>query len=251
MPAPPPHAAARRPAPRPAAAPRCAAVRVLAHGAVGATELKKQGFIGEMRAVAMKLHTRDQAPKEGGQAASPKPMPTVRAHGRAWSRMRAHAACMRPHARTRGPPEPRRAAAARGAGRRARCMSSRGSHARRGRGLTGSERTILTRQRARGRRAASAAAVRTLTRAAPGAHAPSLPPPCPRRAPTPAGRRPGVAPPIWSNPAGLAPPRSGSRRARGTCASWRRAARCTPRLRRSWPRRSTQSVSGRAGCPRR
>ncbi|GBF99094.1 heme oxygenase chloroplastic-like [Raphidocelis subcapitata] len=53
-----------RPAPR---APRARCVRVRAHGAVGATELKKQGFIGEMRAVAMKLHTRDQAPKEGKQ----------------------------------------------------------------------------------------------------------------------------------------------------------------------------------------
>jgi hypothetical protein len=52
--------------------------RPLADGAAGATELKKQGFIGEMRAVAMKLHTRDQAPAEGGQKASPKPMPTVR-----------------------------------------------------------------------------------------------------------------------------------------------------------------------------
>ncbi|KAI8473643.1 MAG: heme oxygenase-like protein [Monoraphidium minutum] len=29
-----------------------------------------------MRAVAMKLHTRDQAPKEGGQEAAPRPMPT-------------------------------------------------------------------------------------------------------------------------------------------------------------------------------
>ncbi|KIZ03427.1 heme oxygenase [Monoraphidium neglectum] len=58
------------------AAPRRTALRVRAHGAVSATELKKQGFIGEMRAVAMKLHTRDQAPKEGGQKASPRPMPT-------------------------------------------------------------------------------------------------------------------------------------------------------------------------------
>lgn len=60
-------------APRPAAQ---RSVRVRAHGAAGATELKKQGFIGEMRAVAMKLHTRDQAPAEGGQKASPRPMPT-------------------------------------------------------------------------------------------------------------------------------------------------------------------------------
>jgi hypothetical protein len=59
-----------------AAAPRARCVRVLAHGAVGAKELKMQGFIGEMRAVAMKLHTREQAPKEGQQAA--KPMNAVR-----------------------------------------------------------------------------------------------------------------------------------------------------------------------------
>lgn len=58
-------------------------VRVLAHGAVGATELKKTGFIGEMRAVAMKLHTKDQAPQEGGQKASSKPMSTVSAGCRA------------------------------------------------------------------------------------------------------------------------------------------------------------------------
>jgi hypothetical protein len=57
-------------------------VRVFAHGHGGgaaagtATELKKQGFIGEMRAVAMKLHTREQAPKEG--EAPSKPMKAVR-----------------------------------------------------------------------------------------------------------------------------------------------------------------------------
>jgi hypothetical protein len=81
-----------RPAPAECAprAPRRAAVRVLAHGAVGAAELKKQGFIGEMRAVAMKLHTRDQAPKEGGQKASEKPMPMVRRRrGRGGARRRA------------------------------------------------------------------------------------------------------------------------------------------------------------------
>jgi len=35
--------------------------------------MKKTGFVGEMRAIAMKLHTREQAPKEGKQPA-PKPM---------------------------------------------------------------------------------------------------------------------------------------------------------------------------------
>lgn len=35
------------------------------------------GFVGEMRAVAMKLHTREQAPKEGG-IESPKPKQAVR-----------------------------------------------------------------------------------------------------------------------------------------------------------------------------
>ena len=37
------------------------------------------GFVEEMRFVAMKLHTRDQAPKEGGQPASPQPMQSVSA----------------------------------------------------------------------------------------------------------------------------------------------------------------------------
>lgn len=44
-------------------------LRVHAHASPvssSATELKKTGFVGEMRAVAMKLHTREQAPKEGG-----------------------------------------------------------------------------------------------------------------------------------------------------------------------------------------
>lgn len=44
---------------------------VQAHGGP-ATGLKMTGFVGEMRAVAMKLHTREQAPKEGG-IESPKP----------------------------------------------------------------------------------------------------------------------------------------------------------------------------------
>ena len=35
------------------------------------------GFVEEMRIVAMKLHTKDQAPKEGGKEASPKPMSQV------------------------------------------------------------------------------------------------------------------------------------------------------------------------------
>jgi hypothetical protein len=34
------------------------------------------GFVGEMRAIAMKLHTKEQAPKEGKQPA-PKPMMPV------------------------------------------------------------------------------------------------------------------------------------------------------------------------------
>eukprot|EP00877_Chromochloris_zofingiensis_P007725 jgi/Chrzof1/3205/Cz12g15230.t1_HO[v5.2] len=50
-------------------------VHVAAHGhATATTESKKQGFVGEMRKVAMKLHTRDQAPKEGGKEASKTPM---------------------------------------------------------------------------------------------------------------------------------------------------------------------------------
>lgn len=35
------------------------------------------GFVEEMRFVAMKLHTKDQAPKEGGKAASPQPFQKV------------------------------------------------------------------------------------------------------------------------------------------------------------------------------
>jgi hypothetical protein len=90
-----------RPAPR---APHARCVRVRAHGAVGATELKKQGFIGEMRAVAMKLHTREQAPKEGKQE-SKQPMSAVslvgaRARARSPSRVcvcaRAYPAAPRP-----------------------------------------------------------------------------------------------------------------------------------------------------------
>lgn len=43
------------------------ALRVAAHGNVAAaSELKKTGFVGEMRAIAMKMHTKEQAPKEGG-----------------------------------------------------------------------------------------------------------------------------------------------------------------------------------------
>jgi hypothetical protein len=37
------------------------------------------GFINEMRKVAMKLHTKEQAPKEGGKAAPAQPQ-AVRAH---------------------------------------------------------------------------------------------------------------------------------------------------------------------------
>ena len=33
------------------------------------------GFVEEMRIVAMKLHTKDQAPKEGEQKAAEKPFP--------------------------------------------------------------------------------------------------------------------------------------------------------------------------------
>lgn len=35
------------------------------------------GFVEEMRFVAMKLHTKDQAPKEGGKAAAPQPFQKV------------------------------------------------------------------------------------------------------------------------------------------------------------------------------
>ena len=35
------------------------------------------GFVEEMRFVAMKLHTKDQAPKEGGKEASKHPMREV------------------------------------------------------------------------------------------------------------------------------------------------------------------------------
>merc|ERR1719379_2535155 len=34
---------------------------------------EKKGFVEEMRFVAMKLHTKDQAPKEGGREAMPNP----------------------------------------------------------------------------------------------------------------------------------------------------------------------------------
>jgi heme oxygenase len=62
-------------------------VRVTAHGSTAqgaetAQDEKKRmrpgerkGFVEEMRIVAMKLHTKDQAPKEGEQAAAPKPFP--------------------------------------------------------------------------------------------------------------------------------------------------------------------------------
>ena len=35
------------------------------------------GFVEEMRFVAMKLHTKDQAPKEGGKEAAPQPFQKV------------------------------------------------------------------------------------------------------------------------------------------------------------------------------
>jgi hypothetical protein len=35
------------------------------------------GFVGDMRRIAMSLHTREQAPKEGGTEAPPKPGPWV------------------------------------------------------------------------------------------------------------------------------------------------------------------------------
>lgn len=38
------------------------------------------GFVEEMRFVAMKLHTKDQAPKEGGKEASPQPFQKVILH---------------------------------------------------------------------------------------------------------------------------------------------------------------------------
>ena len=39
--------------------------------------LLSAGFVEEMRFVAMKLHTKDQAPKEGGKEAAPKPFQKV------------------------------------------------------------------------------------------------------------------------------------------------------------------------------
>ena len=52
------------------------------HGGAPAT-----GFIAEMRTVAMKLHTKEQAPKEGEAPRKPesKPMPQVSARGCALS----------------------------------------------------------------------------------------------------------------------------------------------------------------------
>ncbi len=38
------------------------------------------GFVEEMRFVAMKLHTKDQAPKEGGQKAAEQPFQKVTWH---------------------------------------------------------------------------------------------------------------------------------------------------------------------------
>ena len=38
------------------------------------------GFVEEMRFVAMKLHTKDQAPKEGGKEAAPQPFQKVNLH---------------------------------------------------------------------------------------------------------------------------------------------------------------------------
>eukprot|EP00882_Tetradesmus_deserticola_P004021 GHRQ01004248.1.p1 GENE.GHRQ01004248.1~~GHRQ01004248.1.p1 ORF type:complete len:263 (+),score=79.28 GHRQ01004248.1:105-893(+) len=60
----------------PVQASRRRAVHVAAHGAPSASAQKgpkMTGFVGEMRAVAMKLHTKEQAPKEGGIKA-PKPV---------------------------------------------------------------------------------------------------------------------------------------------------------------------------------
>jgi len=51
----------------------------IAHGTASAATAKKprpgekKGFVEEMRFVAMRLHTKDQAPKEGGQEAAPQP----------------------------------------------------------------------------------------------------------------------------------------------------------------------------------
>lgn len=58
---------------------RHARLQINAHGpasksATAVKQEKEKGFIAEMRKVAMKLHTRDQAPKEGGQEASKTPM---------------------------------------------------------------------------------------------------------------------------------------------------------------------------------
>ena len=44
-----------------------------AHGHMGAPK-KEDGFLGEMRAYAMKLHTKEQAPKEGQAEEPSKPM---------------------------------------------------------------------------------------------------------------------------------------------------------------------------------
>lgn len=38
------------------------------------------GFVEEMRFVAMKLHTKDHAPKEGGKEAAPQPFQRVNLH---------------------------------------------------------------------------------------------------------------------------------------------------------------------------
>jgi heme oxygenase len=59
-------------------------VQITAHGSGAATASthgkrarpgERKGFVEEMRIVAMKLHTKDQAPKEGEQKAAEKPFP--------------------------------------------------------------------------------------------------------------------------------------------------------------------------------
>lgn len=47
------------------------------HVYAGFLLMKRAGFVEEMRFVAMKLHTKDQAPKEGGKEAAPQPFQKV------------------------------------------------------------------------------------------------------------------------------------------------------------------------------
>lgn len=53
------------------------------HKPFAARAARAAGFINQMRMVAMKLHTKEQAPKEGGQEAPPKPQVVSAAQARA------------------------------------------------------------------------------------------------------------------------------------------------------------------------